>query len=81
MTIIISQKGALRRWIEISELDTKFGGEAAFINIARGAADPPKLGRAFKQLRDFVLNGFQFVEAEPGVRDDKNITGHTMLIY
>jgi hypothetical protein len=47
VTIIISQKGALRRWIEISELDTKFGGEAAFINIVRGAADPPTLKPRF----------------------------------
>jgi len=41
------------RWIEQSLLDAKIGDEAAlFLNIARGAADPPinLVGRAGNQL-------------------------------
>jgi DNA-binding NarL/FixJ family response regulator len=34
------------RWIELSELDAKFGAEgASFFNIARGAIDPPQMKR------------------------------------
>ena len=40
-----------------------------------------KLGGTPKQLRDLVLDVFQFIQAQTGVRDDEDIAGRAVLIY
>jgi hypothetical protein len=52
-----------------------------FLTSSKGLLDPPKLlGRAAKQLRDFILHVFQFIESQLRVGHNENVAGRFVLI-